>query len=66
MIRLFDLDDVGKSAARLDPAKIANLSGIWLRRADDARLTRDVAEHLRAGIGLHGGRHGGRLRACTR
>ena len=48
MIRLFDLDGVGKSAARLDRAKISNLGGIWLRRADDGRLTQDVAGRLRA------------------
>jgi len=48
MIRLFDLDGVGKSAARLDPAKVANLNAVWLRRADDGRLTREVAARLSA------------------
>ena len=48
MIRLFDLDGVGKSAARMDPAKLQNLNGVWLRRADDDRLTEDVAARLRA------------------
>jgi glutamyl-tRNA synthetase len=47
-VRLFDLDGVGKSAARLDPAKLLNLNGIWLRRADDDRLARDVAARLAA------------------
>ena len=48
MIRLFDLDGVGKSAARLDPAKVANLNYVWLRQADDTRLTQDVAARLQA------------------
>jgi len=48
MIRLFDLEGVGKSAARLDPAKVANLNAVWLRRADDGRLTREVAARLSA------------------
>jgi len=47
-IRLFDLNGVGKSAARLDQAKLLNLNGIWMRQADDDRLTRDVAERLAA------------------
>ena len=48
MIRLFDLDGVGKSAARLDPAKVASLNYVWLRQADDTRLTQDVAARLQA------------------
>ena len=49
MVRLFDMDGVGKSAARLDPAKVANLSAVWLRRADDGRLTQAVVQRLQDG-----------------
>ncbi len=48
MIRLFDLDGVGKSAARLDPAKVANLNYVWLRQADDGRLVQDVVGRLQS------------------
>jgi glutamyl-tRNA synthetase len=43
---IFDLADVGRAAARFDYQKLAHLNGIWLRRADDARLTRLVLERL--------------------
>ena len=39
-IRLFDLDGVGRSASRMDYTKLTQLNGVWLRRADDDRLTR--------------------------
>ncbi len=45
-IRLFDLDGVGRSAARMDYTKLTQVNGVWLRQADDARLTRDVLERL--------------------
>lgn len=38
-IEWFDLPQVGKSAARFDFAKLANLNGQHIRAADDARLT---------------------------
>jgi len=44
--RIFDLADVGRAAARFDYQKLAHLNGIWLRRADDARLTKLVLERL--------------------
>ncbi|TQF79401.1 glutamate--tRNA ligase [Elioraea sp. Yellowstone] len=44
--RIFDLADVGRAAARFDYQKLAHLNGIWLRRADDDRLTRLVLERL--------------------
>ncbi|MGH7119941.1 MAG: glutamate--tRNA ligase [Acetobacteraceae bacterium] len=47
-IRLFDLDGVGRAAARMDYAKLTHLNAVWLRRADDARLTREVIERLGA------------------
>ncbi len=50
-IRLFDLDGVGRSASRMDYTKLTQLNGVWLRRADDDRLTRDVVERLtKAGL----------------
>ena len=45
-IRLFDLDGVGRAAARMDYAKLTHLNGIYIRRADDDRLTREVLERL--------------------
>lgn len=45
-IRLFDLRDVGQSPARMDYAKLAHLNGLYLRRADDERLTRAVLQRL--------------------
>lgn len=37
-IEWFDLDAVGRSAARFDFAKLGNLNGLYLRQADDERL----------------------------
>jgi glutamyl-tRNA synthetase len=45
-IRLFDLDGVGRAASRMDYAKLTHLNAHYLRLADDARLTADVAERL--------------------
>jgi glutamyl-tRNA synthetase len=45
-VELFDLDDVGRSASRMDYAKLLHLNGVYLRAADDARLARDVLERL--------------------
>ena len=52
-IRLFDLDGVGKAAARMDFSKLQHINGVWLRRADDDRLTREVVQRLAAAHGLH-------------
>ena len=41
-IRLFDLDGVGRAPSRMDYAKLTNLNGIYIRQADDDRLTREV------------------------
>src|SRR4051795_2703755 len=50
-IRLFDLDGVGRSPSRMDYVKLTQLNGVWLRRADDARLTSDVVDRLtKAGL----------------
>jgi glutamyl-tRNA synthetase len=63
-IRLFDIIDVNRGAARMDYAKLLNLNGIYIRQADDDRLTRDVLERLahRPGLSL-GSTAAGRIRA---
>ena len=45
-IRLFDIVDVNRGASRMDYAKLVNLNGIYIRQADDDRLTKDVLERL--------------------
>src|SRR3984957_10556787 len=45
-IALFTLEGVGRGASRMDYAKLTHLNGLWLRGADDARLTRDVLARL--------------------
>ncbi|GBR51357.1 glutamyl-tRNA synthetase [Neokomagataea thailandica NBRC 106555] len=46
-IRLFDLDGVGRSPSRMDYAKLSHFNSVWMRQADDARLTDDVIERLK-------------------
>jgi glutamyl-tRNA synthetase len=50
-IELFDLDGVGKSAARFDFDKLDNFNGHYLRQADDTRLTDLVQARLAAELG---------------
>ncbi len=45
-IRLFDIVDVNRGASRMDYAKLLNLNGIYIRGADDDRLTQEVMERL--------------------
>ena len=45
-IALFDLDGVGRSAARMDYVKLAQVNGVWLRRAHDGRLAAEVTSAL--------------------
>ena len=45
-VALFDVDHVGRSPSRLDPAKLAHLNGVWLRRAEDLRLFAEVKNRL--------------------
>jgi len=45
-IRLFDLDAVGRAASRMDYAKLTHLNAVWLRQADDERLTAEVLQRL--------------------
>ena len=47
-IRLFDIDGVGRAASRMDYAKLLHLNGVYLRQADDARLTKEVMARLPA------------------
>jgi glutamyl-tRNA synthetase len=63
-IRLFDLDGVGRAPSRMDYAKLTNLDGIYIRQADDDRLTREVLDRLahRTDLAL-GGKAAARIRA---
>ncbi len=45
-ITLFDIVDVNRGASRMDYAKLNHLNGVWIRQADDARLTELVLERL--------------------
>ncbi|MCK8636240.1 glutamate--tRNA ligase [Parasaccharibacter sp. TMW2.1882] len=45
-IRLFDMDGIGRSPSRMDYVKLSHLNGIWMRRADDERLTALVMQRL--------------------
>ncbi len=45
-IRLFDLDGVGRAPSRMDYAKLNYLNGVYIRQADDERLSRDVEQRL--------------------
>ena len=51
-IRLFDLDGVGRAPSRMDYAKLTHLNGIYLRQADDERLTEEVLARLAGREGL--------------
>jgi glutamyl-tRNA synthetase len=63
-IRLFDIVDVNRGASRMDYAKLTNLNGVYIRQADDDRLTRDVLERLSHRDDLSLGSHAaGRIRA---
>jgi glutamyl-tRNA synthetase len=55
-IRLFDIVDVNRAAARMDYPKLLHLNGVYIRQADDERLTQAVLERLadRPGIVLDG------------
>jgi glutamyl-tRNA synthetase len=45
-IRLFDIADVNRGPSRMDYVKLTNLNGIYIRKADDDRLTHDVLQRL--------------------
>jgi glutamyl-tRNA synthetase len=44
-IKIFDLADVGRAAARMDYKKLLHTNGVYMRQADDARLIRLVQDH---------------------
>jgi glutamyl-tRNA synthetase len=58
-IEWFDLDAVGRAAARFDFAKLANLNGHYLRETPDARLATLLAPRLEHALGrpLDGAQH---------
>src|SRR3954451_1115503 len=61
-IRLFDLDGVGRSPSRMDYVKLTQLNGVWIRRTDDDRLTREVVDRLNKS-GLDAARVAERIKA---
>ncbi|HEX9489467.1 MAG TPA: glutamate--tRNA ligase, partial [Stellaceae bacterium] len=50
-VEWFDIDAVGRAAARFDFAKLANLNGHYLREAPDARLASLLAPRLEQALG---------------
>jgi glutamyl-tRNA synthetase len=50
-IAWFDVDAIGRSAARIDFDKMANLNGHYIREADDARLVDLITPAIEAKIG---------------
>ena len=56
-IRLFDIIDVNRGAARMDYNKLTNLNGVYLRQADDDRLTHEVLAKLAHQPNLSVGAH---------
>jgi glutamyl-tRNA synthetase len=62
-IRLFDVIDVNRGPSRMDYAKLLNLNGVYIRQADDDRLTKDVLRRLSHRLDLSlGSRAAGRIR----
>ncbi|MSP02733.1 MAG: glutamate--tRNA ligase [Acetobacteraceae bacterium] len=63
-IRLFDIADVNRGPSRMDFPKLTNLNGVYIRQADDDRLTREVLHRLAHPPGLAlGSIAAGRIRA---
>ena len=55
VIRVFDMAGVGRSASRMDYTKLLQVNGVYLRAADDSRLTTDVMDRLaQAGLPTEG------------
>lgn len=59
---VFDMDGVGRAASRMDYAKLSHLNGVWIRAAEDDRLTREVLERLAKRTVLFGPEGARRLR----
>ena len=51
-VALFTLEGVGRAASRMDYAKLTHLNGVWLRGADDTRLTAEVIARLPSQCGV--------------
>jgi len=63
-IRLFDIVDVNRGPSRMDYLKLLNMNGIYIRGADDDRLTRDILHRLAHRVDLAlGSIAAGRIRA---
>jgi glutamyl-tRNA synthetase len=56
-IRLFDIIDVNRGAARMDYNKLTNLNGVYIRQSDDDMLTKDVLTRLAHNPDLSVGAH---------
>ncbi len=52
--QIFDLQDVGRAASRMDYAKLSHINGVYLRQADPAALLPDVLRRLGASGELFG------------
>jgi glutamyl-tRNA synthetase len=50
-VEWFDLDAVGRAAARFDMAKLENLNGHYIRETDDAALLRHLLPFVEARLG---------------
>jgi len=61
-VQIFDLDGVGRAASRMDYAKLTHLNAVYLRGADDDRLTHEVLARLTKSGVLFGTDGGDRLR----
>ena len=46
MVSWFNIGDINKGAARMDYAKLEAVNGSWMRRMDDAALTRALVDTL--------------------
>jgi glutamyl-tRNA synthetase len=46
VVKIFDIADIGRAAARMDYKKLEHFNGVYLRAADDERLTREVLERF--------------------
>ncbi len=51
-IALFTLAGVGRASSRMDYTKLTHMNGVYLRAADDARLTAEVVARLPAQCGV--------------
>ncbi len=62
MASLFDMKNVGRSAARFDFAKLSNLNGIYMRQSEDGALLtalEDMLPHVEGGAAFQAAIDGG-------